>query len=68
MGKSERGERPGKRAMCGLCNEREADPTVAVFVGGLCCRACAEDIDAQLGGVEPSPLPFEYGYQPARVA
>lgn len=57
----------GRRAVrlhapCALCNEREADPTVAVFVGGSCCRACAEDVDAQLGGVEPDALPFEYGY------
>lgn len=68
MGKSERGERPGKRALCGVCNEREADASVAVFVSGSCCRACADDADAQLGSVVPDPLPFEYGYEPARVA
>lgn len=68
MGEDERRRGSEKRALCMLCGEREADPTVAAFVGGSCCRACAEDIDAHLGGIEPDPLPFEYGYEPARVA
>jgi len=62
-GTGHRWAKPVGRPLCALCEDREADPTVAVFCGGLCCRACAEDIDAALDrapSAEPSPLPHEF--------
>lgn len=64
-GEGHRWVRPSARPMCALCLDREADPTVAVFCGGLCCRACAEDIDAALDHppcAEPNPLPHELAW------